>query len=99
MLLLELLMRALQGLQSPNLALEPSFRCPFLRRRRAREPPFAEFLPPPRQHERVNIQRFSDRLDLNPRSPTQEHRGALERHPVLTRLLRAGSGHRDTSCG
>src|SRR5437588_887838 len=56
--------------------------------------PLAHRLPPPREHERVNVERGGHRLDLHPTLPTQPDGGGLELHTVFLNLLRTRSWHR-----
>src|SRR6266571_8849860 len=91
MLLLQERMRALELLQPADLAWRGHVdRGPAL----PPQPPLTHGLPPPREHERVNVERGGDRLDLHPPLPTQPHRGELELRTVFLNLLRTGSWHR-----
>src|SRR6266568_821651 len=56
--------------------------------------PLTHGLPPPRQHERVNVERRGDRLHLHATLSTQAHSGELELRTVFLNLLRTGSWHR-----
>src|SRR6266581_2250838 len=58
------------------------------------QPPLAHRLPPPREHERVNVERGGNRLDLHPTLPTQPHGGELELRTVFLNLLRTCAWHR-----
>src|SRR5213595_909413 len=58
------------------------------------QPPLAHRLPPPREHERVNVERGGDRLHLHPALSTQPHGGELELRTVFLNLLRTRSWHR-----
>src|SRR5207247_11413243 len=55
------------------------------------QPPLAHRLPPPREHERVNVERGGDRLHLHPALSTQPHGGELELRTVFLNLLRTRS--------
>src|SRR5438132_1022830 len=83
MLLLEQRVRPLQRLIALH---RPSWGRP--RRPRQRNPPaqdaVARFLPPPRQHERMNLQGVSHGLDLHALQLAQFHRLELEFQTVLT---------------
>src|SRR5438093_11937229 len=88
-------MGALQGLQPANLAYELRFGRPGLHGGRWPQAALTELFPPPRQHERVNIERFRDGLDGDPWPPTQLDRGAFELLAVLTDFYRTdATGHR-----
>ena len=54
----------------------------------------AHLLAPPRQHERVNVQRRRHRLHLEPRLLAQPHRGQLELEAVLPDLPQPWARHR-----
>src|SRR5262245_23735440 len=87
-------MLAFQRLKPPDRALAwSSGRAPDRLTCLRPQTPFPELLPPPRQHERVDVERVGDRLHLDPWPMTQLHRRALELDPVLLRLLRARSAH------
>src|SRR5437867_9668230 len=58
------------------------------------EDPVTHFLPPPRQHERMNVERGGHRLHLHPALPAEAHRGQLELRTVFLDLLRTGTRHR-----
>src|SRR5256885_1324559 len=55
--------------------------------------PLAHLLPPPREHERVNVEGRGNRLHLYPALPTQPHGGELELRTVFLNLLRTRPGH------
>src|SRR5881296_4160579 len=54
----------------------------------------AHGLPPPRQHERMNVEGRGHRLHLHPPLTTQPHRSELELRTVFLNLLRTGPRHR-----
>src|SRR5438034_10468592 len=51
-------------------------------------------LPPPRQHERMNVERGGDRLHLHPTLPAEAHRSQLKLGTVFLDLLRTGARHK-----
>lgn len=50
--------------------------------------PVARFLPPARQHDRMNVERLGDRLNLDVGHATEFHRRQLELYAVAMHLLR-----------
>src|SRR6266853_4068336 len=90
MLLLQERMGALEGLEPADLSRRGQLHRPPL----PAEDPVAHCLPPPRQHERVNVERRGHRLHLHPALPAEAHRGELELRTVFLDLLRTGAWHR-----
>src|SRR3989442_13528855 len=86
MLLLQERMRALERLEPTD----PPRRGHLPRPPLPAEDPGAHFLPPPRQHERMNVERGGHRLHLHTTLPTEAHRGQLELGAV--RMLDQHSG-------
>src|SRR6187455_3235190 len=98
MLLSEQRVRSLQRLKPFHVTRRRHFHC--LRPRYA--PPqhaVSGFLPPPRQHERMNLEGVCDRLDLHALQLTEFHCLELELQAVPMNLLWSGTGHGNTSCG
>src|SRR2546426_3682182 len=90
MLLLQERMRALERLEPTDLPRRGHLHRPPL----PPEDPGAHFLPPPRQHERMNVERGGHRLHLHTTLPTEAHRGQLELGAVFLDFLRPCARHR-----
>src|SRR6266571_1596715 len=90
MLLLQERMRALERLEPTDLPRRGHLHRPPL----PAEDPGAHFLPPPRQHERMNVERGGHRLHLHTTLPTEAHRGQLELGAVFLDFLRPCARHR-----
>src|SRR6266705_2260362 len=90
MLLLQERMRALERLKPPDLPRRGELHGHSL----PAEAPVAHFLPPPRQHARMHVERGGHRLHLHPVSPAEAHRGQFELRTVFLDLLRTGTRHR-----
>src|SRR5881392_3787468 len=82
-------MRALERLEATDLACGWHLhgRCPA-----PAQHSVAHGLPPPRQHERMNVEGRGHRLHLHPPLTTQPHGGELELRTVFLNLLRTGRG-------
>src|SRR6266568_1370382 len=90
MLLLQKRMGALERLEPSDLP----WRGHLHRHPLPAQDPIAHGLPPPRQHERMNVERCGHRLHLHPALPAEAHRGQLELRTVFLDLLRTCAWHR-----
>src|SRR2546422_11438278 len=90
MLLLQEGMGALERLESADLSRWWQLYC---RRPPSAQHSVAHLLPPPRQHERMNVECRGDRLHLHPPLTTQPHRREFELRTVFLNSLRTGTRH------
>src|SRR5574341_1737457 len=92
MLLAEHRVLALERLQPLDLASRTRVDPP----RSPPQHPLARLFPPPREHERMDIQSVGHRLHLHPGHTAELHRRQLEVHTVAVNLLRASRSAHST---